>query len=113
MEVMKKYDVYSFGVFALEIIMGKHPRDLIMLYFSSASSSTTLTIVAHDLDLKEVLDQRLSYPRGSVAEKVMLIARIASTCLNENPRAHPTMEQVCKEPAMPKSHISGSIQGFI
>ncbi|XP_028787197.1 MDIS1-interacting receptor like kinase 2-like [Neltuma alba] len=113
MEVMEKCDVYSFGVLALEIIMGKHPRDLIMLCFSSTSSSTTLTIVAHDLDLKEVLEKRLPYPRNSVAKKVMLIVRIASTNLNENPRARPTMEQVCKELAMLKSHIFGSIHGFI
>ncbi|XP_028787208.1 MDIS1-interacting receptor like kinase 2-like [Neltuma alba] len=109
MEVTEKCDVYSFGVLALEIIMGKHPRDLIMSCFSSTSSGVVPTIVAHDLDLKGVLDQRLPYPRGSVVEKVMLIARIAFTCLNENPRSRPTMDQVCKEFAMPKSHVSGSI----
>ncbi|KAK4270654.1 hypothetical protein QN277_019433 [Acacia crassicarpa] len=61
-KVTEKCDVYSFGVLALEIIMGKHPRDLIMSFIDSP------TIVAHDLNLKEVLDQRLNYPRGSVAE---------------------------------------------
>lgn len=95
MEVTKKCDVYSFGVLALEILMGKHPRDLIM------SSSVASTIVGRDLDLKEVLDQRISYPQHSVAKKVMLIARIAFACLNENPRTRPTMEQVCKELAIP------------
>ncbi|XP_028758649.1 MDIS1-interacting receptor like kinase 2-like [Neltuma alba] len=64
MEVTKKCDIYSFGVLALEIIMRKHPRDLLMLCFSSASSSTTPTIVAHNLDLKQVLDQRLPYPQA-------------------------------------------------
>ncbi|XP_028787202.1 MDIS1-interacting receptor like kinase 2-like [Neltuma alba] len=100
--VTEKCDIYSFGVLALEIIMGKHPRDLVMSCFSSTSSGAAPTIIAHDLDLNEVLDQRLPYPQDLVAEKVMLIARIASTCLNENPRARPTMEQVCKELAMPK-----------
>ncbi|XP_028758646.1 MDIS1-interacting receptor like kinase 2-like [Neltuma alba] len=42
-QVTEKCDVYSFGVLALEIIMGKHPRDLIMSCFSSTSSSATPT----------------------------------------------------------------------
>ncbi|KAK4270952.1 hypothetical protein QN277_019716 [Acacia crassicarpa] len=103
MEVTEKCDVYSFGVLALEIIMGKHPRDLMM------SSTDTPIMVTHDFDLKEVLDQRLPYPRGSIAEKVLLIARIGFTCLNENPRTRPSMEQVCNELVVPKSYVSGSI----
>ncbi|KAK4270655.1 hypothetical protein QN277_019434 [Acacia crassicarpa] len=97
MKVTEKCDVYSFGVLALEIIMGKHPRDLIM------SSSDAPTIVSQDLDLKEVLDQRLPYPRGLVAEKVLLIARIAFTCLDKNPHTRPSMEQVCNELVVPRS----------
>ncbi|KAK4270652.1 hypothetical protein QN277_019431 [Acacia crassicarpa] len=99
MEVTEKCAVYSFGVLVLEILMGKHPRDLIM------SSLDVPTIVAHDLNFKEVLDQRLPYPQGSVAKKVVLIARIAFTCLNENPHTRLSVEQVCNELAMPKSHV--------
>nr|GMC82454.1 MDIS1-interacting receptor like kinase 2-like [Ipomoea batatas] len=33
MEVTEKCDVYSFGILALEVIMGKHPGDLIMSIF--------------------------------------------------------------------------------
>ncbi|KAI9126596.1 hypothetical protein K1719_002192 [Acacia pycnantha] len=102
-KVTEKCDLYSFGVLALEIIMGKHPRDLIMSFIDAP------TIVAHDLDLKEVLDQRLPYPLGSVAEKVMMIARIAFTCLNENPRTRPSMEKVCNELLGPRSHVLGFI----
>ncbi|KAI9126739.1 hypothetical protein K1719_002335 [Acacia pycnantha] len=103
MEVTEKCDVYSFGVLALEIIMGKHPRDLIMF------TTDAPTIVAPDLNFKEVLDQRLPYPQDLEVEKVMLIATIALTCLNGNPRTRPTMEQVCNELAMPRSHVFGSI----
>ncbi|KAK4270653.1 hypothetical protein QN277_019432 [Acacia crassicarpa] len=102
-EVIEKCDVYSFGVLALEIIMGKHPRDLIM------SSIDSPTMVAYDFDLKEVLDQRLPYPQGSVAEKVMIIARIAFSCLNKNPGTRPSMEQVCNELLVPRSHVFGFI----
>ncbi|XP_054820631.1 calcium/calmodulin-regulated receptor-like kinase 2 [Prosopis cineraria] len=97
MEVTEKCDVYSFGVLALEIIIGKHPRDIVMSFFSTTSSIREATIEAYDFPLKEVLDQRLIYPQGSVAEMVMLIARVAFTCLNENPQIRPTIEQVCKE----------------
>ncbi|KAK4270658.1 hypothetical protein QN277_019437 [Acacia crassicarpa] len=103
MEVTEKCDVYSFGVLAFKIIMGKHPRDLIM------SSSNAPTTIAHDLNFKEVLDQRLPYPRSSMAEKVVLIAIIAFNCLNENPHSRPSMEQVCNELVMPRSHVFGSI----
>ncbi|XP_054794052.1 MDIS1-interacting receptor like kinase 2-like [Prosopis cineraria] len=97
MEVIEKCDVYSFGVLALEIIMGKHPRDIMMSFFSTTSSMREATVEAYDFPLKDVLDQRLIYPQGSVAEMVMLIARVAFTCLNENPQIRPTIEQVCKE----------------
>ncbi|KAI4347941.1 hypothetical protein L6164_008713 [Bauhinia variegata] len=95
MEVNKKCDVYSFGVLALEIIMGQHPGDLI-----TSMSSTSST--AYNSLLKDVLDQRLPHPSNSDAEKVILIARIAFACLRESPSSRPTMEQVSKAIVMPK-----------
>ena len=112
MKVTKKYDVYSFGVLALEIIMGKYPSDLIMAFLSSTSSIAT-TSKAYNLLLKDVLDQRLStYPLDSVAEVVIMIAKIAFACLNESPRSRPTMEHVCKELIMPKSPLAIPIQNI-
>ncbi|XP_060671372.1 MDIS1-interacting receptor like kinase 2-like [Ziziphus jujuba] len=60
MEVNEKIDVYSFGVVTLEVIMGKHPGDLI-------SSLLLSPLLAVDVLLKDVLDQRLSPPRGRIA----------------------------------------------
>ncbi|KAK4275591.1 hypothetical protein QN277_018646 [Acacia crassicarpa] len=98
MKANEKCDVYSFGVLTLEIIMGKHPRELIL---SLAENSTT-----KDLLLKEILDPRLYTLRKPVPREVILVAKIAFSCLNENPQSRPTMEQVSIELVRtPESHL--------
>lgn len=92
--------MFSFGVFALEILMGKHPGDLLSTLFSSSESST-----AYNLLLKDVLDQRLESPENSVVKDVILIAKIAFACLSESPRCRPTMEQVYNMFVMSKSSL--------
>ncbi|KAL7208657.1 hypothetical protein ACSBR1_030403 [Camellia fascicularis] len=82
MEVNEKCDVYSFGVLALEVIMGKHPGDLI-----SSSSSSSSTSTAQGIFLKDILDQRL------VAEQVVVV-KLAFACLHTTPLSWPTMQQV-------------------
>ncbi|KAI4347900.1 hypothetical protein L6164_008675 [Bauhinia variegata] len=101
-EVNEKSDVYNFGVLALEIIMGKHPRDLISS-LSSTSFANIATSTAYNSKLKDVLDQRLPLPTNPVAEKLILIARTAFACLSESPHSCPTMDQVSKSIVMPKS----------
>nr|GMD96804.1 probable leucine-rich repeat receptor-like protein kinase At1g35710 [Ipomoea batatas] len=87
MEVTEKCDVYSFGVLALEVIMGKHPGDLITSIFSSPiSTDGTL--------LKDLLDPRLSAPTKQEAVELILVAKIAVACLNMNPQCRPSMQQV-------------------
>ncbi|AES80522.1 putative protein kinase RLK-Pelle-LRR-XI-1 family [Medicago truncatula] len=91
MEVNEKCDVYSFGVLALEIIIGKHPGDLISLFLSPSTRPT-----ANDMLLTEVLDQRPQKVIKPIDEEVILIAKLAFSCLNQVPRSRPTMDQVCK-----------------
>ncbi|XP_028056920.1 MDIS1-interacting receptor like kinase 2-like [Camellia sinensis] len=93
MAVDEKCDVYSFGVLALEVIMGKHPGDLIYS-LSSSSSSSSSTSTAHGILLKDVLDQRLPAPENQVAEQVFVVAKLAFACLQANPLSRPTMRQV-------------------
>nr|GMD94118.1 MDIS1-interacting receptor like kinase 2-like [Ipomoea batatas] len=88
MEVNEKCDVFSFGVVALEVIMGRHPGDLV------ASISSSLLSENQNLVLKEVLDPRPSSPGKHEAEELVLIAKIAFSCLNFNPGSRPTMFQV-------------------
>ena len=84
MEINEKCDIFSFGVLALEIIMGMHLGDL----FSYLSSSKFTTC---DMLLKDVLDQRLSLPINQVAREVLSIARIAIAFLHTIPQSRPTM----------------------
>ena len=51
MVVTEKCDVYSFGILALEILMGKHPSELIIDLHS---------LVGTNAHLKDVLDDHLS-----------------------------------------------------
>ncbi|KAG5013933.1 hypothetical protein JHK86_026194 [Glycine max] len=101
MEVTEKYDVFSFGVICLEIIMGKHPGDLISSLLSSSSATIT-----DNLLLIDVLDQRPPQPLNSVIGDIILVASLAFSCLSENPSSRPTMDQVSKNLMMGKSPLA-------
>lgn len=58
---MGKCDIYSFGVVALEVLMGRHPAELLTTLPSSLSSDY------EDLLLKGVIDQRIPPPSGEMA----------------------------------------------
>ncbi|KAI8013147.1 MDIS1-interacting receptor like kinase 2 [Camellia lanceoleosa] len=101
MQVNEKLDVYSFGVLMLEVLMGKHPGDLIT--YVSASPVT-----AHDILLKDILDSRLPIPRTRMEKEVVLVAKLALACLHTSPQSRPTMRQVSvalskQRPPLPNS----------
>lgn len=100
MEANEKCDVYSFGVLALEIIMGKHPGELLSLFLSPSTAPT-----ANDLLLIDVLDQRPPRPIKPIDGEVVLIARLAFACLGQNPRSRPTMDHVSKMLEIGKSPL--------
>ncbi|CAL5332970.1 unnamed protein product [Camellia sinensis] len=96
MQVNEKLDVYSIGVLMLEVLMGKHPGDLIT--YVSASP-----ITAHD-----ILDSRLPIPRTRMEKEVVLVAKLALACLHPSPQCQPTMRQVSvalskQRPPLPNS----------
>lgn len=86
MEVNEKCDVYSFGVVTLEIIMGKHPGNLI--------SSLWASPVYQQILLKDLVDPRLPYLGNQVAEGVVYVTALALSCLHVNPQSRPTMQQI-------------------
>nr|KJB33603.1 hypothetical protein B456_006G021000 [Gossypium raimondii] len=89
--VTEKCDVYSFGVLALEILMGKHPGELLSTLSSSSSR-------VQNFMLNEILDPRLSTPRSrKMAGEIAFIAVIAFACLRLRPKARPTMKLVSQE----------------
>ncbi|KAK3413365.1 hypothetical protein EUGRSUZ_I01932 [Eucalyptus grandis] len=84
----EKCDIYSFGVVAMETMMGEHPEVII---------STLLTSSREDIMLYKILDSRLPFPReNSVARSIVLIVSLALACLSANPKSRPTMKQVSK-----------------
>ncbi|XP_059451358.1 probable leucine-rich repeat receptor-like protein kinase At1g35710 [Corylus avellana] len=88
MKVTEKCDVYSFGVVALEILMGRHPTELL----TSLSSSSFQNLMLH-----EILDRRLPPPNLLVAHDIFLVATIAFACLHTKPKSRPTMKCVSQE----------------
>ncbi|KAG2690372.1 hypothetical protein I3760_09G183400 [Carya illinoinensis] len=73
MIVNEKCDVYSFGVVALEVLMGRHPGELLSSLSSSSSQNMTLN---------EILDQRLPLPNCLIGQEILLVATIAFACLH-------------------------------
>ncbi|XP_059639805.1 MDIS1-interacting receptor like kinase 2-like [Cornus florida] len=89
MAVTEKCDGYSFGVVALETIMGRHPGELL--------SSLSLTSAQHMM-LKDVLDPRPLRPANRSADQnIVLVTRLALACVHSNLKSRPTMEHVCRE----------------
>ncbi|MBA0669883.1 hypothetical protein Goklo_024890 [Gossypium klotzschianum] len=84
--VTEKCDVYSFGVLALETLMGKHPGELLVSLFASCSKNIMLSYI---------LDPRLSLPSDRrVAKDIVFATTMAFACLRSNPNFRPTMKCV-------------------
>lgn len=82
--VTEKCDVYSFGVLVLEVVIGKHPRDLLQDFSPSMEQ--------HIL-VKEIIDQRPAAPTTTEEESISLIIKVAFSCMEASPQARPTMQQ--------------------
>ncbi|GKU97107.1 hypothetical protein SLEP1_g10287 [Rubroshorea leprosula] len=90
MVVTEKCDVYSFGVVALEVLMGRHPGELLTLSSSPSFSQNVM--------LNAMLDTRLSPPSGkNVTQSIVVATRLAFACLHANPKFRPTMRFVSQQ----------------
>ncbi|KAB1228079.1 hypothetical protein CJ030_MR4G024759 [Morella rubra] len=89
MRINEKCDVYSFGVVAVEILMGRHPTELL--------TSLSLSSLFQGVMLNEILDKRLPPPTHRDAPYIFLVAKMAFACLRANPKSRPTMKSVSKE----------------
>ena len=86
--VTEKCDVYSFGVLALEVIMGKHPMELV-------STLTSFVQQNKEFDQKDILDPRLQTPAdGQTKKEVASVVMHAVSCLSVDPKSRPTMRWV-------------------
>ncbi|XP_042942864.1 MDIS1-interacting receptor like kinase 2-like [Carya illinoinensis] len=89
MSVTEKCDAYSFGVVALEVLMGRHSGELLSSLSSSSSSQNMM--------LNEILDQRLPPPDRLIGQDILLVATIAFAYLHTQPKSRPTMKCVSQE----------------
>ncbi|XVF27997.1 hypothetical protein REPUB_Repub14bG0157800 [Reevesia pubescens] len=87
--VTEKCDVYSFGVLVLEVIMGKHPLELVSALTSSVQQNYL------ELDQKDILDPRLQTPADEqTGNEITSIMMHAVSCLSVDPKSRPTMRWV-------------------
>jgi serine/threonine protein kinase len=84
MRTTEKCDVYSFGVLALEVIMEEHPKELL----------SNLSTGEKNIELKEVLDQRLPPPAALSEKEVASVVKQALSCVSITPNSRPTMRWV-------------------
>jgi serine/threonine protein kinase len=102
MKVDEKCDVYSFGVVVLEVMLGRHPGNVISSLMSLAASSSSSSpspspSVGGNTLLKDVLDQRLPPPEDKLAGGVARVVKLALSCLCSDPQFRPAMRQVSSE----------------
>ncbi|XP_022967839.1 MDIS1-interacting receptor like kinase 2-like isoform X1 [Cucurbita maxima] len=88
--ISEKCDVYSFGVVALEVIMGKHPGELLTYLWSKYTPC---------IFIKDLLDSRLKSPllQIGLTQSILLTLTLAFACLHPNPKARPTMQHLTRE----------------
>lgn len=102
MKVTEKCDVYSFGVLALEVIMGKRLGEIISSFSSQSDNE--------DILLKDVLDQRLPAPTLHVHAELVTIARLAIACKHPHPQSRPTMHMVSQVLSSQPASSSGQAE---
>ncbi|KAM7497685.1 hypothetical protein LguiA_022099 [Lonicera macranthoides] len=85
MKVTEKCDVYSFGVLALEVIQGKHPGDLIAIVLSSSTE---------EIQLKDMVDQRLSFPSLGIEEVLVSIVKAVILSMKSYPLTYPCVTPI-------------------
>lgn len=93
MKVTDKCDVYSFGVLALEVLMGRHPGEMLEALLESSKTLQDNT----EMLLKDAIDQRLEPPTGELAEAVVFVVSIGLACTRYRPELRPTMRFVAQE----------------
>jgi serine/threonine protein kinase len=80
----EKCDVYSFGVIMLELLMGKHPGDMI----------NQLVLNENEIILQDILDQRIEPPTEQLIKDILKMIQTAYECLNNDAQLRPTMQEV-------------------
>ncbi|KAI3837166.1 hypothetical protein MKW92_011816 [Papaver armeniacum] len=94
MKVTEKCDVYSFGVIMIEVLMGRHPSEIITLLSQIHLSSSSSSKVGKNLRLGDILDQCIKAPIDVVQKEIVHILKVGFSCLRGDPCTRPTMQEV-------------------
>ncbi|XP_026431034.1 MDIS1-interacting receptor like kinase 2-like isoform X2 [Papaver somniferum] len=97
MKVTEKCDVYSFGVLIFEVLIGRHPAEVITLLSDLLLPSSSSSPLETDIKLRDILDQRIGAPGNGVQKEIMYIAKVGISCLRSDPSTRPTMQEVSVE----------------
>ncbi|KAI3836313.1 hypothetical protein MKX03_037084 [Papaver bracteatum] len=97
MKVTEKCDVYSFGVIILEVLMGRHPSEIITLLSQSLLSFSSSSKAGQNVRLRDILDQCIGAPPEVLQNEIMRIVKVGFSCLRGDPLTRPTMEKVSAE----------------
>ena len=80
----EKCDVYSFGVVTMEVVMGKHPGELI----------GQLPFLEEHVLLEEIIDKCPVPPASDEEGYIVRLISVAKWCIQASPNDRPTMQQV-------------------
>ncbi|XP_026439290.1 MDIS1-interacting receptor like kinase 2-like [Papaver somniferum] len=106
MKVTEKCDVYSFGVIILEVLMGRHPSEIITLLSQNLLSSSSSSNVGQNIKLRDILDQCIEAPTDDVVKKeILYLVKVGFSCLRSDPYTQPTMQEVSVELALSPSRV--------
>ncbi|XP_048447334.1 MDIS1-interacting receptor like kinase 2-like [Pyrus x bretschneideri] len=75
---LSDFGIASFGVVALEVMIGRHPEDMLESQLQESSKSRRSNVESL---LKDLLDQRLEPPTNASAKAVVLVVTIALACI--------------------------------
>ncbi|XP_035543527.1 MDIS1-interacting receptor like kinase 2-like [Juglans regia] len=68
------------------VIRGQHPGDFI--------SSLSMPTAMENMQVKDVLDQRLPFPVAQVENELIIVVQLAMKCLNVYPQSRPTVHMI-------------------
>lgn len=87
----ERCDGYSFGVVLLELLMGKHPGDV-----NDVINLLKPEVTIDDARHLYFVDPNLPVPTDEEAKELDRMIQTAFRCLDNNPIARPSMQEVVK-----------------